>query len=456
MTSILHSLSARLLAGGLLAELPLLAPAAIYRVTTEADVYDGVCNAQCSLRDAVSAANRRNGADVILVPAGTYQLTRPLPVDGQGIPIDSQDEAVGDLEVSGPTYIRGAGAERTFIRGGMNDRLFEVLPGGALALENVTLERGQTAYNGGAVRNDGDLVLFEVMLRENAAIRPPRAEVPMPPEEAGRHGHGGAVANYGRALIHSARLRENRVRGTPYGALYEVPSRGAAVYNEGQLLVSDSLFYNNADQYSSDWGLVSGLAVYNRSTARIQRSSLGRHGSWEEFAILLFNDGGRLDISDTTISDYVLGAVFNNVDAVADLDRVTIADGYGVGLDNWGRMRVRNSIVAGNIDESGEDPFNCRNTGQFQQQGLLLNSGQGPFRACDADFYVPLEESLTTLMMPLDRSHPRRWFHPLPPGSPAIDAAVGPCTGKDQRGISRPRDGDGDGVAVCDLGAIER
>src|SRR5690606_9167583 len=143
----------------------------------------------------------------------------------------------------------------------------------------------------------------------------------------------------------------------------------------------------------------------------------------------------------TTISDYLLGAMLNSVDAVADLNRVTITDGYGVGLDNWGRMRVRNSIVAGNIDESGEDPFNCRNTGQFQQQGLLLNSGQWPFRACDADFYVPLEESLTTLMMPLDRSHPRRWFHPLPPGSPAIDAAVGPCTGKDQRGISRPRDG---------------
>ena len=40
------------------------------------------------------------------------------------------------------------------------------------------------------------------------------------------------------------------------------------------------------------------------------------------------------------------------------------------------------------------------------------------------------------------------------PGSPVIDTACA-CAQFDQRGLARPIDGDGAGVAFCDIGAVE-
>jgi hypothetical protein len=41
-------------------------------------------------------------------------------------------------------------------------------------------------------------------------------------------------------------------------------------------------------------------------------------------------------------------------------------------------------------------------------------------------------------------------------GSPVVDAGTNTdCAGQDQLGVPRPQDGDLDGDAVCDIGAIE-
>ena len=49
------------------------------------------------------------------------------------------------------------------------------------------------------------------------------------------------------------------------------------------------------------------------------------------------------------------------------------------------------------------------------------------------------------------------WTHRLRYGSPAIDAipALACAVATDQRGVSRPVDGDDDSVAACDIGSYE-
>ena len=48
------------------------------------------------------------------------------------------------------------------------------------------------------------------------------------------------------------------------------------------------------------------------------------------------------------------------------------------------------------------------------------------------------------------------WTHALPATSPAVDAADNTtCETTDQRGVTRPVDGDGDLTATCDMGAFE-
>ena len=48
---------------------------ATFTVTRTDDTSDGSCDADCSLREAVIAANAAPGADTVLLPAGSYDLT---------------------------------------------------------------------------------------------------------------------------------------------------------------------------------------------------------------------------------------------------------------------------------------------------------------------------------------------------------------------------------------------
>lgn len=138
------------------------AGAATFNVTKTADTNDGTCNADCSLREAVRAANSAPGADLVVLPPGTYTLTLP----------GSEDlAATGDLDLQDHVRISGAAANLTTVAGTAG-RVFHVDPEDNQALQvelaNLTVAAGNDDFGGG-ILNHSSLTLSGVRLTGNVA-----------------------------------------------------------------------------------------------------------------------------------------------------------------------------------------------------------------------------------------------------------------------------------------------
>ena len=104
-----------------------VAEAAAFIVTKTADTNDGACDADCSLREAVVAANAAPGADTITVPAGTYILT------------------LFALGIFDDVTITGAGSAATIIDGNAQDRVIDLASFvvNTVDISGVTLRNGR-------------------------------------------------------------------------------------------------------------------------------------------------------------------------------------------------------------------------------------------------------------------------------------------------------------------------
>lgn len=117
-------------------------------------------------------------------------------------------------------------------------------------------------------------------------------------------------------------------------------------------------------------------------------------------------------------------------------------------------VTIANSVVAGNY--STGDAVNCA----VGSSASLVSEGNNAFgdltgcnvspQASDLDITNAGLENLAAGLDGLPVRRPKA-------DSPLVDAFDGSgCLATDARGISRPRDGDEDGIARCDIGAVER
>jgi CSLREA domain-containing protein len=226
--------------------LPGAADAAVFPVTTTADigdpVPDGACDSgpggTCPLREAVQEANSAfsPGEDTIELPSGTYSFAAGAP------PLA---EAAG----TGKLTVVGATARDTAIDGGDQSTIFTVPTGGSLELRRLTLRDGKTDASGGGIRNDGTLTLVDMALAGNEAVT-----------------GGGAVSSTGT-------LNVNRVAFV--GNESNQPGAAVAIARTG--------------------GANPGIATITNSTVA---GNLSKGG-----AALMLSGGGTLTLESSTVSD---------------------------------------------------------------------------------------------------------------------------------------------------------
>ena len=173
-----------------------------------------------------------------------------------------------------------------------------------------------------------------------------------------------------------------------------------------------------------------------------------------------------MSLENTTVSNndaaIAGGGIFHGPEDGEDdpgtlnLLHVTIAEntsgrGGGPAIAGDGSGTAEATIVAGNSsDQADADDPSC--TTALQSNGDNLEDGDscGFDAASDQTDTDPLLAALFSNPPGSTRTHA------LPGTSPAVDAIDDCAVATDQRGVSRPQDGSGDGDAACDIGAYER
>lgn len=393
---------------------------------------DGICetaagNGVCTLRAAIQEANALTGTDEITLPAGLYNLT---------LAGSSEDGALsGDLDVTDSLILNGSGQASTVVDGNGLDRVFHIHSAISVTLNGLTMQHGRNsvfASAGGGLLNspNATLTLESVLLYDNFSIS-----------------WGGGIHNQGVLTLTDSQVISNTADFGSGGGLYNdtgatlnvlrsyigensAGHSGGGLYtnfNAGPTTMSESTVAGNNS------GFGGGIMGEGGSTLSILNSTIS--GNQANMGGGLGNDGGNIITlvnSTVTGNQASLGGGFKDV--------------HGNGANTF---RMTNSILAGNSAHNGPD---C--DGPLRSLGYTL-VGQLTLHC----FYVAATGDLVAInpqLGPLQDNGGPTLTHALLPGSPAIDAAGSAgCPPIDQRGGSRPLDGNGSGSAECDMGAYE-
>jgi hypothetical protein len=280
------------LSGALLAVLVFAAPApaATFDVTNPLDGL-GACDADCTLREAVIAANANPGPDTIVLPAGVYAFSL--------VAAEPDSAAAGDLDLTDDVVITGAGPGQSIVDAQQLDRVFEVAEGVRVGMSGLTIRGGHRprfALGGAGVYNSGELELTRVVVTGNGATS----------------FEGGGIFSDGTLTLTDVVVANN-------GAFADGGIRSDGTATLTRVTVSS----NSAEEGPA--------GIENRGTMSLSNSTIsGNHTSFEAGGGI--SNKGSLSLRNVTIADNRTG-------------------GGGTALKVWrGEVTLSNTILDGTCD----------------------------------------------------------------------------------------------------------
>jgi hypothetical protein len=189
-----------------------------------------------ALAAAITAANVRGGATLVLAANCTYDIVVPATA-ADGLPV-----ITGKIGLNGgPNTVIRRSAVALF-------RILEVAPGALLKVNNIAIRNGNTAGLGGGILNGGTLLATQDEISGNAA------------------GNGGGLSNSAGATaqVFSTFLSKNTTTGVG----------GGAIINFGDLTVSGSTLDGNTAPINGG-----GVNTQPGGTTRISSSTVTHNTS---------------------------------------------------------------------------------------------------------------------------------------------------------------------------------
>ena len=385
----------------------------------------------CSLREAVEAANESPEADEVVLAAGRYELNSDPSESADPVEIR---ELTSDETDSGKLLIRGAGARATTVDANATtedeSRAFAFDSESVAELRDLAVTGGLVTgfSNGGAIKvrdgGDADVTMTRVWLHGNHA-----------------GGDGGAISNRGKLTLVQSLLSANTADGS-----------GGAIENDDELtLINTTVSGNEAqgDQFAK-------LPPTEALSEQFDDDE-GNGGGID-------NDG---DDRDDEIVSQLAGEPIPEEAPFLRAENSTIAfneaagDGGGVSTaiperrltlqgDTGGPIaRFHNSIVSDNKSADGDS--SCSGNQPADSGAWTSSEGHNLEDGTSCLFTAPGDLNKASKIGPLADNGGGTDTHALAADSAAVNAAeTAGCPDVDQRGTARPQEGG------CDIGAYER